>query len=173
MFRNGGNQAMFVVTSEGVIATDPIGYGKPNAGQEYVDEIRKVTDKPIRYLIYSHQHFDHIAGGKALKDAGATVVAHRRVKERLPPLKDPHTVVPDEAVGDEGGSNALGDTTLELKYMGGTIRIGLVMRLPSERLVFTVDTFPVGRCRRAAIIDNHPVEMDKFIREVLALDGPG
>jgi hypothetical protein len=34
-----------------VIATDPIAYGRPTGGQTYVDEIRKVTDKPITYLI--------------------------------------------------------------------------------------------------------------------------
>ena len=76
IFRNGGHQAMFIVTDEGVIATDPVAYGRPTGGQTYVDEIRKVTNKPIKYLIYSHHHYDHIAGGKAFKDAGATVVAH-------------------------------------------------------------------------------------------------
>ena len=76
IFRNGGHQAMFVVTHDGVIATDPVAYGRPTGGQNYVDEIRKVTDKPIKYLIYSHHHYDHIAGGKAFKDAGATIVAH-------------------------------------------------------------------------------------------------
>src|SRR5688572_7222081 len=49
IFRLRGAQAMFVVTSEGVIATDPIGYGYPNSGQVYLDEIRKVTDKPVKY----------------------------------------------------------------------------------------------------------------------------
>jgi len=89
---------MFVVTSAGVIATDPIGYGRPQAVTTYVDEIKKVTNQPIKYLIYSHHHFDHIAGGKPFKDAGATVVAHRRAKERLALLTDPHTVMVDEAM---------------------------------------------------------------------------
>ena len=79
IFRNGNHQSMFVVTKDGVIATDPIAYGRPTGGQQYVDEIKKVTDKPIKYLIYSHHHFDHIAGGKAFKDAGAT---HHRAQER-------------------------------------------------------------------------------------------
>ncbi len=78
IFRNGNHQSMFVVTSAGVIATDPVAYGRPTGGQTYLDEIKKVTNQPIKYLIYSHHHFDHIAGGKAIKDAGATVVAHRR-----------------------------------------------------------------------------------------------
>jgi len=89
IFRNGNHQSIFVVTPAGVIATDPVAYGRPTGGQQYVDEIKKVTDKPIKFLIYSHHHFDHIAGGKAFKDAGATVIAHTQAKERLTQLKDP------------------------------------------------------------------------------------
>ena len=36
IFRNVGHQAMFVVTPEGVIATDPVAYGRPTGGQAYV-----------------------------------------------------------------------------------------------------------------------------------------
>src|SRR5437660_4725934 len=117
IFRNGNHQAMFVVTKDGVIATDPIAYGRPTGGQAYVDEIKKVTDKPIKYLVYSHHHYDHIAGGKAFKDAGARIVAHKRVKERLAPLGDPNTVLPDE-VFDGKKTITLGGTRLELSYLG-------------------------------------------------------
>src|SRR3989449_10845435 len=98
VFRYGNHQSMFVVTSAGVIATDPIGYGRPQAVVTYVDEIKKVTSQPIKYVIYRHDHFDHIAGGKPFKDAGATIVAHTRTKEWLAILKDPHTVLPDQTV---------------------------------------------------------------------------
>jgi glyoxylase-like metal-dependent hydrolase (beta-lactamase superfamily II) len=64
VFRYGNAQSMFVVTSAGVIATDPIGYGRPQAVTTYVDEIKKVSTQPIKYVIYSHHHFDHIAAGK-------------------------------------------------------------------------------------------------------------
>ena len=74
---------MFIVTKDGVIATDPVAYGRPTGGQHYVDAIKKITDKPIKYLIYSHVHFDHIAGGKAFKDAGARVIAHKNATARL------------------------------------------------------------------------------------------
>src|SRR5882762_9501906 len=36
IFRNGNHQAMFIVTKDGVIATDPIAYGRPTGGQDYV-----------------------------------------------------------------------------------------------------------------------------------------
>src|SRR5437667_4664284 len=96
IFRHGNHQSMFVVTADGVIATDPIAYGRPQGGAAYVAEIRKVTDKPIKYLIYSHHHYDHITGGQAFKDAGAKILAHKRAKERLEKLKDPLTPLPDE-----------------------------------------------------------------------------
>lgn len=171
VFRNGGHQSMFIVTPEGVIATDPVAYGRPTGGQAYVDEIRKVTDKPIRYVIYSHHHFDHVAGGKAFKDAGATFVAHWRAKQRLEMLRDPHTVVPDEAVPDQGRRITLGGTTVELSYHGlNHSDSTLVMRLPKERIVFVVDTIPVAAVPGRGMIDMYPLETEAFIRQVLAMD---
>src|SRR5258707_14348131 len=117
IFRNGGAQSMFIVTRDGVIATDPIGYARPEGVQDYINEIKKITSQPIRYLVYSHHHFDHISGGKPFKDAGARVIAHKRVKERLAVLKDPATVMPDETMGDKK-TIKLGATTLELHFVG-------------------------------------------------------
>ncbi len=134
-----------------MIATDPVAYGKPTGGQAYVDAIKKVTDKPIKYVIYSHHHYDHIAGGKALKDAGAKFIAHRRATERLKQLNDPHTVIPDESVSNRGRTIKLGGTTLELKYVGlNHSDSTLVMRLPKEKIIFVVDLLPVAGCPAAA-----------------------
>src|SRR5262249_33638359 len=69
IFRNGGAQSMFVVTRDGVIATDPLGYSRPEGVQDYINEIKKITSQPIRYLVYIHHHFDHISGGKPFNDA--------------------------------------------------------------------------------------------------------
>jgi glyoxylase-like metal-dependent hydrolase (beta-lactamase superfamily II) len=171
VFRNGGHQAMFVVTSAGVIATDPVGYGRPTGGQTYLDEIKKVTSQPIKYLIYSHHHYDHIAGGKALKDAGATVVAHKRAAERLAVLKDPHTVLPDEVVGDAGRTITLGNTTLELIYLGlNHSDSTLLMRLPREKIVFAVDFVSVGSVPGRGMIDSYPLEWEESLKKVLAMD---
>src|SRR6185436_3416451 len=69
VFRAGGYQSMFVVTPEGVIATDPIGYSSKEAPAQYLAEIRKITPAPVKYVIYSHHHYAHVAGGKPFKDA--------------------------------------------------------------------------------------------------------
>lgn len=170
VFRYGNHQAMFVVTSAGVIATDPIGYGRPQAVTTYIDEIRKVTDQPIKYLVYSHHHFDHIAGGQPFKDAGATIVAHRRVKERLSVLKDPHTPLPDEVMEDKRVIR-LGGTELELSYHGlNHSDSTIVMRLPKEKILFVVDVLPVGSVPGRGMIDFHPLEAEKSIESILKLD---
>jgi glyoxylase-like metal-dependent hydrolase (beta-lactamase superfamily II) len=171
IFRNGNHQAMFVVTKDGVIATDPVAYGRPNGGQQYVDEIRKVTKAPIKFLIYSHHHYDHIAGGKAFKDAGATIVAHRKVKDRLAPLKDPNTPLPDQLVPDTGRVITLGGTRLELHYFGPNHSdTTLVMRLPKEKIIFVVDTIPVGAFPARGMIDFYPLETEAFMNKVIAMD---
>src|SRR5262245_52642181 len=60
VFRYQGHQAMFIVTPKGVIATDPIGRYRPQAVTAYLDEIKKITNQPVKFLIYSHAHYDHI-----------------------------------------------------------------------------------------------------------------
>jgi glyoxylase-like metal-dependent hydrolase (beta-lactamase superfamily II) len=170
VFRYQNHQSMFVVTKDGVIATDPIGYGRPQAVTTYIDEIKKVTDKPIKYLIYSHHHYDHIAGGQPFKDAGAKIIAHKRAKERLAVLKDPATVMPDETIGNTK-TITLGGTTLELHYLGlNHSDSSLVMRLPKEKIIFAVDFIPVGSMPGLAMIDSYPLEWEASMKKVIAMD---
>jgi glyoxylase-like metal-dependent hydrolase (beta-lactamase superfamily II) len=170
IFRHGNHQAMFVVTSDGVIATDPVAYGRPQGGAAYVAEIRKVTDKPIRYLVYSHHHYDHIAGGQAFKDAGAKIIAHKRARERLAAVKDPFTPLPDE-VFEKSRTLELGGTVLELTYVGlNHSDSTIVMRLPKEKLLFAVDFLPVGSVPGRGMIDFYPLEAPASIKRVLSMD---
>lgn len=169
IFRYQGHQSMFVVTGDGVIATDPISYGRPQAAKAYIEEIRKITQAPIRYLIYSHQHYDHIAGGKPFKDAGATVVAHRRAKERLAQHKFPDVVMPDQVV-DGKRTIRLGGTTLDLVYVGRNHSDNtLVMFLPKEKIVFTVDFIGLATPSNRGMGDAYPVEWEDSIKKVLAM----
>ena len=171
IFRFQNHQAMFIVTPAGVIATDPISYGRPQAAVTYVDEIRKITKAPIKYLVYSHHHYDHIAGGKPFKDAGATVVAHRRAKERLTELKGLDVVIPDQVV-DGKRTISLGGTNVELHYMGRNHSdSSLVMFLPKEKIVFMVDFNSLGAVpSRLAVNDSYPIEWEASLKKILALN---
>jgi glyoxylase-like metal-dependent hydrolase (beta-lactamase superfamily II) len=170
IFRYENSQAMFIVTSAGVIATDPIGYGRPEASTTYVNEIKKVTNQPIRYVVYSHHHFDHIAGGKPFKDAGARFIAHKRAKERLAVINDPYTVLPDETI-DNSRTIKLGDTTLELTYSGLNHSDSmLLMSLPKEKIIFAVDIVPVGTLPGRGMIDSYPLEWEETLKKMMARD---
>ena len=105
IFRYENHQSMFIVTKAGVIATDPISLRRP-AAKAYIDEIRKVTQAPIKYVIYSHSHYDHIAGGKPFKDLGATFIAHKNAKARIQELKPADVVVPDQVVDTKRSSSS-------------------------------------------------------------------
>ena len=45
--------------------------------------IRKLSDQPIRFVINTHLHGDHTGGNENLGQAGATVVAHHHVRDRM------------------------------------------------------------------------------------------
>ena len=75
-----GWQSAFLVTDEGVIVFDaPASFGK-----NIPLEIAKVTDKPIKMLVYSHAHKDHIGGSAAFKDITDLKIVALRYCKRLP-----------------------------------------------------------------------------------------
>ncbi|MEO8059656.1 MAG: MBL fold metallo-hydrolase [Burkholderiales bacterium] len=79
--RNFISNAGFVVTSEGVVVIDAL--GSPALAQELVAAVRRVTTQPIRYVIVTHYHADHIYGLQVLKALGATIMAHRAGRDYL------------------------------------------------------------------------------------------
>jgi glyoxylase-like metal-dependent hydrolase (beta-lactamase superfamily II) len=167
IYRHGGHQAMFVVTSDGVVVTDPI---NPAASKVYLEEIRKITPAPIRYVIYSHHHYDHIGGGAPFKQAGATFVAHRLAKETLQRLKNPTVVMPDLVV-DDRATLTVGGTTIELHYVGRNHSDNtLVTLLPKEKIIFTVDWLPIREVLFRNVPDSYYDEWLEGIDRVLALD---
>src|SRR3954451_5915649 len=168
IFRYGGHQSMFIVTPDGVIATDPISERRP--AKPYIDAIEAVTKAPIKYVIYSHSHFDHIAGGKPFKDLGAVFIAHRNAQKRIAALKPADVVVPDP-VGDGKKIVSLGGTTLELNYVGLNHSDNmLVIRLPKEKIIFTVDWIPIKGIQFRGMADTFVPDVEESLKKVIAMD---
>jgi glyoxylase-like metal-dependent hydrolase (beta-lactamase superfamily II) len=71
---NGG----FVIGDDGVAVIDS--FASANAAKELLTEIRQRTKLPIRFVINTHYHLDHVGGNGVLADAGASVLAHRNVR---------------------------------------------------------------------------------------------
>ncbi len=62
-----------VVTDEGVVIIDTT--ESKDAAREILAEFRKITDKPIRYIIYTHGHVDHVYGSSVFMEEGTDVIA--------------------------------------------------------------------------------------------------
>ena len=79
--RNFISNAGFVITDDGVVVIDSL--GSPTLGKELLESIRRLTTQPIRYVIVTHYHADHVYGLQAFKAAGATILAHPEGREYL------------------------------------------------------------------------------------------
>ncbi|MBU0593735.1 MAG: MBL fold metallo-hydrolase [Gammaproteobacteria bacterium] len=75
------SNAGFVVTPAGVVVFDSL--GTPVLAEGLIRAIRKVTSQPIKRVIVSHYHADHIYGLQAFKAIGAEIWAHQGGKEYL------------------------------------------------------------------------------------------
>lgn len=78
-----GANAGFVIGSEAVAVVDS--FFREDAARALLAEIRKLTPLPIRYVINTHHHIDHVSGNRLFAEAGATLVAHRQVLDWLQP----------------------------------------------------------------------------------------
>lgn len=137
-FQNNFHYSVFAVTPKGVIATDPI---NAEAARWLKAELKRRFNKTVRYLIYSHDHRDHIAGGEVFADT-AVIVAHHRAKETIIGEKRP-TAVP-QVTFKKRATIELGGTTVELIYTGPNHSNNMiVVRFPKERILYAVDFIPV------------------------------
>jgi glyoxylase-like metal-dependent hydrolase (beta-lactamase superfamily II) len=165
-FRNNNHFSVFAITPAGIIATDPI---NAPAATWLKDELKKRwPDKPIKFVVYSHDHADHISGGEVWADT-ATVVAHTNAKEVILGEKRP-TAVPQVTFSDQA-TIELGGTVLELSWVGRNhSNNSLVMRFPKEKIAFAVDFIPVNAVAFRDLPDAYLDEWIDSLRRVEAME---
>ena len=135
-FRWGPYRSLFMVTSAGVIATDPI---SPQAATSYRKAIAEITDQPVKYVIYSHAHWDHASGGQIFKDEGATFISQQRCVANLEDSPNP-LIVPPDITFDSTYSVKLGGQSLDLYYFGPSHGTCLIVMIPRpQKMIYTVD----------------------------------
>jgi len=166
---NEGNtsNAGFVVTSDGVVVFDAL--GTPSLGWALLQEIRRITDKKIRYVVLSHYHADHIYGLQAFRDHSDGIVvaqersgeykdneqtadekANQRLEQRrgaLFPWVDANTrvVAPDLTFSDRM-TITLGERRLTLLYAGPAHSSSDIMMLVEpDGVLFAGDIVQNGR----------------------------
>ena len=132
------SNAAFVVTPDGVLVIDAL--GSPPLARQLLALIRDKTPQPVRYVVITHCHADHIYGLQEFKKAGARLVAHvgcrdylnsetarlrlQASREEMAPWIDDDTrlVAPDQWVGEGGAEHdvflQLGPRRFRLQHAG-------------------------------------------------------
>lgn len=157
------SNAAFVIADGGVMVIDSL--GSPPLAEQLLAEIRKRTALPIRYVVVTHYHADHIYGLQVFKAAGAQVVAHAAARdylqsetaqlrlqssrEELFPWVDEHTrlISPDIWVqGDQDLTLAIGRTRFVLHHVGPShTDEDLIVHMPDTGVLFAGDLVFRGR----------------------------
>jgi glyoxylase-like metal-dependent hydrolase (beta-lactamase superfamily II) len=164
-FRNNNHYSIFVVTPAGIIATDPI---NRDAATWLKAELQRRFNLPVRYLVYSHDHADHISGGEVFADT-AIVVAHERAREVIIGEKRP-TAVPSMTFSERGMID-LGGTVMQLIFTGRNHSDNsIVMYFPVERVLFAVDFIPVNAMAFRDFPDAYMPDWVDSLRRVEQID---
>lgn len=170
LYSFGGGLAFnaFMVTDDGVVVMDSFDEDFAKASLE---AIRKVTDKPIRYLIYSHNHYDHISGGEVFKAEGAAILSHEAAANWLKSHPNPDVAMPDKTWSGSKSELKLGSSQINLLYFGANHGEGMtVFQFPREKAIYTVDLVVPNRVAFAYMPDFSPKEWERTLAEMNKLD---
>ncbi len=134
-FSNGVYNTMFIVTSEGVILTDPI----RGAGPLLKQAMQEVTTFPVKIMIYTHPHLDHIGDASLFVEKGTQIIAHKETQKLLKRYKDPARPVPHITFGEKSVIE-LGGVRVDLIYPGeGHGQGNIMIYLPQKKILMFVD----------------------------------
>ena len=130
--QNGGNVSV-IVTREGVILVDS---KFERMHDDIMAKVRSVTDRPVRYLVLTHNHGDHSGGAARFQSMGVTVVSSVASRENMARAN----LAGRAQVAYSGSAELeLGGTRLELRELRGHTRGDTVVRLPARRAVIAGD----------------------------------
>jgi glyoxylase-like metal-dependent hydrolase (beta-lactamase superfamily II) len=153
-----------------------------------------IPNKPIKYLVNSHVHFDHSGGVRTFVDEGATIVTHADNKPYYEKAwAAPHTINPDKLAQSKKTATfetftdkhvlTDGSRTIEIhKIAGGGHNDAFAMvYLPKEKILIEGDAWtpPAANAPPPAAVNPFAVNLDENItrlkldvKQIAALHGP-
>lgn len=160
----GSHHSLAIEMADHIVVVDtPLTQARGEAVLAKAKEV--IPNKPVRYVVTSHHHWDHLGGIRAAIDEGATIVTHQSNKAFLERVaKSSHTIAPDrqaaskkavkvQTVGDDGRLTD-GKRVIELHRLQGYEHTGdmLVVYLPAEKILGEPDAFTPPAQAGAALI---------------------
>ncbi len=144
--------SLVVLTPAGVIVVDPNGAERAKALRQ---ALRERTDQPVRWVIYSHAHFDHSRDGAIFKQEGARFLTNQRCVELLSRDLDEQVVAPDQTY-DLTHRLELGGKTLDLHHYGASDgQCMSIVHLPQDGVLFAVDWHLQGYVNEPYRLNQH------------------
>jgi len=116
------HSGLVLVTKEGALIIDP---GMTCTATILRDEIKRRFGVPLKYVVFTHGHADHISGGQIFQDDGALVVANQRPLEPIIGEKIP-TAVPDR-IFDKDMTITLGGESVLLHRVASSHSDSMIM----------------------------------------------
>ena len=137
------------------ISIDGDGNFRTETAQQLLAAIRKITKLPVRFVINTHYHMDHVGGNAVFVEAGATVLAHRNVRSWIHSealrLLDQNTkpqyraffeaLLPPTVTYDQQVDLHLGSRTIRVQSFPGHTGGDSVVLIPDAKVVFAGDLF--------------------------------
>lgn len=166
-FQNDTHHAVFIVGKHSILMTDPI---NADAARWLKAEIDKRFGRlPVSYLVYSHNHGDHVFGGEVWKEAGTRVIAHEKAAADLVRNRAP-TALPTQTFSDRMTIDFEG-RPIELRYHGPNNGAGSIsMLVPDAKFLFVVDWIVLKRLPWKEMYYYDLDGMIVSLREALQLD---
>lgn len=121
IFSEKGGTILFLLTRKGMVVVDS---QFPDTAGHLIEELKKKSRKPFKYLINTHHHGDHSGGNIAFKGLAEHVVAHVNSKaNQLRVASEQKTAadkfhVPDITFGEEGWTARVHKETIKAHYFG-------------------------------------------------------
>jgi cyclase len=148
-----GANAGFVIGDDGVAVIDT--FVNPAAAKQLLAEIQKLTKLPVKFVINTHYHLDHVAGNGVFAETGAVVVGHRNIrgwihtenlkffgKDIKPEQKSMvEGLVAPQVVYDSVIELFLGSRRVVVRYYPGHTGGDSVVTIPDAQVVFCGDLF--------------------------------
>ncbi len=150
-----GANAGIIVGNDYIVVIDTLISSKK--AKQFITDIRKISDLPIKYVINTHYHLDHVFGNAEFKKLGATIIAHKNCNANMHKFAavnlqniGNYGITPEEMEGTEIAfpqitfSDSLEldleKMTVDIKYVGASHTDGSVLVfVPEEKVLFTGD----------------------------------
>ncbi len=156
--------SLIVIGSDGVLVAD--GQGDPAQGQAMVDNIKKLTAQPVKYMIVASDHIDHVGGNAAFKKAWPNIVFVSTPISQRNLAKNDNP--PTEIIADKR-SFKVGDIDVQVMNLGRAHTGGdLAVYLPQSKILFMSEIYLRGVF--PAMRSAYPSEWVETIKKAQAMD---